>query len=194
MTRADRFKILYVVVLLALIWLAVAVGWLFNYRPVPLLVVGLLLFIPGRLPTLMWREFYEGRRALALGQYGVAEARLRAFVEKVRARPWLKRLLYLKWSFYTWDVEAMALNSLGSAFIEQGEPDKAVEWLEAAVALDPGYGVPYANLGLIELARGNDDEGEQHLDRALALGYRKMPHDLARERAATLRSMTKSAE
>ncbi len=194
MTRGDRSKLLYVVVLVALIWAAVAIGWLFDFRPVPLLVVGLLLFIPGRLPTLMWREFYEGRRALGAGDYGTAEARFRAFVDKVRERPWLKRLLYLKWSFYTWDVEAMALNSLGSTFIEQGAPEKAVEWLQAAVELDPGYGVPYANLALVEFARGNDAEAERLLDRAHELGYRNMPHDVARERATVLRSLAKPAE
>jgi tetratricopeptide (TPR) repeat protein len=188
MTRADKSRLLYVLGLLLAGGIGLAGGWYFSFRPSAMIVIALLLFIPGRVPALLWREFYAGKRALQLGDHERARASFIAFVEKVRARPWLKRLMYVKWGIHTRDIEAMALNNLGATFAEKGELQQAVGWYEAAIAVDPDYGVPYANLAVIGHARGDEAEATRLLDCAHALGNRNLTHVAARERGAILRS------
>ncbi|HKQ79139.1 MAG TPA: tetratricopeptide repeat protein [Blastocatellia bacterium] len=191
MTRADKSRLFYVLALLLMGGICLSVGWYFSYQPSALIVIGLLLVIPGRIPMLLWREFYAGQRALQIGDHERARASFIAFIEKVRAQPWLKRLMYLKWGVHTWDIEAMALNNLGNTYVEKGEPHQAVGWYEAALAVDPDYGVPYANLAVIGYARGAEAEAKRLLDRAHALGNRDLTHAAASERGTILRSMTK---
>jgi tetratricopeptide (TPR) repeat protein len=112
-----------------------------------------------------------------------------AFVEKVRARPWLKRLIYAKWSVHTWDIEANALNNLGNTFVEKCELQQAVGRYEEALAVDPDYGAPYANLAVIGYDRGEEAEAARLLDRAHALGNRDLTQVAARERGNILRSI-----
>jgi hypothetical protein len=81
--------------------ICLTIGWYFSFRPSTLIVIALLLVIPGRIPALLWREFYTGQRALQLGDHERARASFIAFVEKVRARPWLKRLMYVEWGIHT---------------------------------------------------------------------------------------------
>jgi tetratricopeptide (TPR) repeat protein len=189
MTRADKSRFLYVLMLLLLGGICLIIGWFYSFRPSTLIVIALLLAIPGRLPALLWREFYTGQRALQLGDHERARASFIAFVEKVRARPWLKRLIYAKWGVHTWDIEAMALNNLGNTFVEKGEFQQAVGYYEAALAVDPDYGVPYANLAVIGYARGEDEEAARLLDRAHTLGNRDLTQVAAKERGDILRSM-----
>jgi tetratricopeptide (TPR) repeat protein len=188
MTRADKSRLLYVLGLLLAGGIGFAGGLYFSFRPSALIVIALLLFIPGRIPSLLWREFYAGQRALQLGDHERARASFIAFVEKVRARPWLKRFMYVKWGIHTKDIEAMALNNLGNTFVERGEPQQAVRWYEAALAVDPDYGAPYANLAVIRYARGEEAEATRLLDCAHALGNRSLTFVAARERGAILRS------
>src|SRR5215510_3615735 len=140
MTRADKSRLLYALAILLAGGIGLAVSWYFGFRPSTLIVIAILLIIPGRIPALLWREFYTGQRAMQLGDHELARASYIAFLEKVRAQPWLKRLMYVKWGVHTWDIEAMALNNLGSTFVEKGEPQQAIRWYEAALAVDPEYG------------------------------------------------------
>lgn len=193
MTRADKSRLLYVLALLSVGGICLAVGWYFSFRPSALIVIALLLAIPGRISALLWREFYAGQKALQLGDLERARASFIAFVEKVRARPWLKRLMYVKWGVHTWDIEAMAFNNLGNTFVEKGEPEQAVGWYEAALAVDPDYGTPYANLAVIGYARGDEAEATRLLDCAHALGNRDLTHVAARERGTIMRSIANVA-
>ena len=188
MTRADKSRLLYALAILLAGGIGLAVSWYFGFRPSTLIVIAILLIIPGRIPALLWREFYTGQRAMQLGDHELARASYIAFLEKVRAQPWLKRLMYVKWGVHTWDIEAMALNNLGSTFVEKGEPQQAIRWYEAALAVDPEYGAPYANLAVIGYSRGDEAEATRLLDRAHALGNRYLTHVAARERGAILRS------
>lgn len=153
------------------------------------MVLGLLLFIPGRLPALFWGEFYEGQRRMQSGDYEQAASSFEAFLSKIRSRPWLKRLIYFRWGVHTWDIEAMTLNNLGNTFVERGQPSRAAQWYEAALKVDPHYGVAYSNLAIVRYAEGDDAEAEMLLDRAHALGNRHLTPLAAQERAAVLRSI-----
>jgi tetratricopeptide (TPR) repeat protein len=194
MTRADKSRLFYALALLLVGGISLAVGDYFNFQPWALIAIALLLIIPGRIPTLLWREFYAGQRALQIGDHERARASFIAFVDKVRARPWLKRLMYVKWGVHTWDIEAMALNNLGNTYVEKGEPHLAVGWYEAALTVDPDYGAPYANLAVIGYARGDEADATRLLDCAHALGNRDLTHVAARERGTILRSMANSAK
>jgi Flp pilus assembly protein TadD len=96
--------------------------------------------------------------------------------------------MYVKWGIHTRDIEAMSLNNLGTTFAEKGELQQAVGWYEAALAVDPDYGVAYANLAVIGYARGDEVEAARLLDCAHSLGNRNLTRVAARERGAILRS------
>jgi hypothetical protein len=65
MTRADKSRFLYVSMLLLLGGICLTIGWFFSFRPSTLIVIALLLAIPGRMPSLLWREFYTGATSYA---------------------------------------------------------------------------------------------------------------------------------
>ena len=194
MTRADKSRLHYVLVLFVLVSIAIAVGWFFSFRPPALIAMALVLLIPGRLPALFWKDFYRGQQQMQAGEAGRAAASFEAFLAKVRARPWLKKLMYFKWGIHTWDIEAMTLNDLGTTFVERGDPVQAARWFEAALTVDSHYGVPYSNLAVIRYSEGNEEEAARLLERAHALGNRHLTSDEARGRAALLRSMVGPAE
>jgi len=189
MTRADKSRLLYALGLLLAGGIGLAGGWYFSFRPSAMIVIALLVFIPGRVPALLWPEFYAGQRALQLGDRERARASFIAFVEKVRARSWLKRLMYVKWGIHTRDIEAMSLNNIGTTFAEKGELQQAVGWYEATLAVDPDYGVAYANLAVIGYACGDEAEATRLLNFAHARGNQNLTRVAARERGAILRSM-----
>jgi tetratricopeptide (TPR) repeat protein len=194
MTRADKSRLQYVLVLLGLGSIALGVGWYFSFRPPALITMALVLLIPGRLPALFWREFFRGQQQMQVGNLERAADSFEAFLAKVRARPWLKKLMYFKWGIHTWDIEAMTLNNLGTIFVERGDPARAAGWFEAALAVDPCYGLPYTNLAVVRYAEGDEEEAARLLERAHALGNRHLTHEAAKGRAALLRSMAGQAE
>lgn len=188
MTRADKSRLAYALVLGALFLVSYGLAWRYDFEPRAVVIIGLVLLVPGRLPTLFWSEFYRGQEQLRLGAPERAAASFQEFLAKVRARPWLKWLIYGKWGVNTWDIEAMTLNNLGSTYVERGNPTQAARFFEAALALDPNYGVPYSNLALLAYASGDEAEGDRLLEHSNALGNRHLTRAQAQERAALFRA------
>ena len=96
MTRANKSRLQYVIVLAALAAISLGITWYLSFRPAAMIVLGVLLLIPGRLPGLFWREFYQGQQRMQFGEYEQAAVSFEAFLSKIRSRPWLKRLIYLR--------------------------------------------------------------------------------------------------
>lgn len=172
MTRTRRRKILYVGSLLAL---GIAVyGSLYWLRAPPwawaLSIV--LLLVPGRIAGLYYRDFFTGRRLMGARRYADALACFERFLTQVRARPGLKRLIWLHAGIYTRDIEAMALNNIGACHLELNALDRVSEPLQMALAIDPEYPIPHLNFAQLAARRGDQDAARVAAVKASDLGYR----------------------
>ena len=62
---------------------------------------------------------------------------------------------------------AMYYSNRGAEYIRKGQGEAALEWLRAAVAIDPNYAASWVNLGVSLRRTGNLDAAEQSYRRAL---------------------------
>lgn len=172
MSRTARYKIGYVVAIGVIATLAFLLMSAVDADPlVAALLVALFLFIPGRVQGILYRELFRGRRLLAQHREVEAIGHFHRYLADVRARPWLKRMIWLSWSIYTPDVEAMALNNIGAAHLRLGHLDEAESALRRALALDEKYPLPHFNMAVLHEMRGNRTLAEKALAEAVALGY-----------------------
>lgn len=184
MNRTQRFKIGYLAVLVATMAVIVALlVWISG--PLGLFAVVLLTVLPGRVQGAFYREFFRGRRLLAAGHFDEAIPHFVRFLETIRARPALKKLVWLRWAVYSPDMEVMTLNNLGAAHYHRGELDTAERYLDDALRMDPEYPVAHYNLALVAMARGDEGEAERHLGEAHRLGYTGGRVDQLLNRAGT---------
>lgn len=136
-----------------------------------LLAAGVLLLAPGRIQGAAFRDFFRGRRLFNEGRFEECIPCFERFLARIRRRPALKRLVWLQWTVYSTDIEAMTLNNLGGAYVQLGDADTGERYLHEALRVDPVYPMPYYNLHLIALARGDEAEAERLLAEAHRLGF-----------------------
>lgn len=182
MTRSHRLKLAYVAVILAalaaLALVGAAVGGLHGIA-----AALVLLLLPGRVQGYFYRDFFRGRRLLDEGRFRECIPHFERFIAAVRARPWKKRLLWLQFAVYTTDIEAMALNNLGSAYVQLDDPDSAERYLNQALRIDGRYPVALYNLSLVAAMRGDDATAERLMKEAAELGYSRGRMDALLQRA-----------
>ena len=177
MSRVTRYKIGYVIALLALAGCVIALARLVEPGPWLVATIVLVLIVPGRVQGLLFRDLFRVRRDLDRNSAESALTHFNSFLSTIKAQPWRKPALWLSWSLYTPNVEAMTRNNIGSAQLSLGDLASAEEAWNAALALDPLYPLPHANLALVAAARDNKVAMAQHLDKARALGYRGAAFD-----------------
>jgi len=95
-----------------------------------------------------------------------------SFLTTIRAQPWRKPALWLSWSIYTPNVEAMTQNNVGAAQLNLGNLSAAEAALSTALVLDPQYPLPHANLALVAALRSDASAVERHLEAARKFGYK----------------------
>jgi tetratricopeptide (TPR) repeat protein len=144
--------------------------------PVVLLVLVALL-APSRVQGWYWRDFFRGRRLLAAGDGQSAAVHFERFMEQLRLRPGLRRLIWLNAAIYTRDAEAMTLNNLGAARLQLGDLPGAQSAFEDARRLDPQSPLPLYNLALLAQVEGRDEEAAQLLALARRMGYSRATSD-----------------
>jgi tetratricopeptide (TPR) repeat protein len=171
MSKASRYLVLVAILIVVPL---VAVHFYLkaypgNYNVV--FVVALLFFIPGRVSSTFLKDLYLSRRFLNSERYAEAIEAGERFLETIKSQPWRRKLIYLTWSLYTWNVEAMARNNIGAASMMTGNFERARSELQAALTLDAGYALPYANLAAIEAAAGQHEESERLAELARQHGY-----------------------
>lgn len=149
MSRTTALKIGYVVALLVLALIAGGAIWALGGSITAFLVVALLFLVPGRIQGIFFRDLFRGRRLLAEGDVAQSIAASQQFLAQVRNRPWQKNLIWLAGTLYTTDVEAMALNNIGTAHLHSGEFEQAQRCFREALALDGQYPLPLHNLAVI---------------------------------------------
>jgi tetratricopeptide (TPR) repeat protein len=171
MSRVTRYKIGYVVALVALGLLSIPVIRGLGGGAGAMLAVAAVLLVPGRVQGVFFRDLFQGRRLLDTGHAAEAVPHLERFLQTVHAEPWRKRLLWLSWSIYTPNVEAMALNNLGAARMRLGQLLEAETAFQEALALDPLYPVPQFNIAILHEMRGDRATAERAVAEATRLGY-----------------------
>ncbi len=171
MSRATRYFVLCAV-LLAVTF--AALDLYFAHYPGdygPVFVVALLFLLPGRISNHFLKDLYRSRRLLDQERFPEAIDSGESFLKVLAAEPWRRKLIYLTWSLYSWNVEAMARNNIGASLMMMGQFDLARHELLAALTADPNYALPYANLAAIEAAEGNHEERERLVSIAEKNGY-----------------------
>jgi tetratricopeptide (TPR) repeat protein len=88
---------------------------------------------------------------------------------------WAKALELTRLWTTTYPREAFAFNSLGTVFGHFAQWDQAVEAHQAAIALDPKFVAPYANLAGVFMAMNRFDRAKQVLQQAAALSLTSFP-------------------
>lgn len=144
-----------------------------------LLAAGVLLVLPGRVQNAVYRDFLRGRRLFAEEKFDEAIPCFERFLDRIRRRPALRHLVWLRWAAYSTSMEAMTLNNLGGARLGLGDLDAAENDLREALRVDPRYPMPYYNLHVIATARGDQEEAERLLAEAHRLGMTGGRVDLA---------------
>ena len=172
MTRTARYKLGYVGALVALGTVAVIAIVALGGGSVPMIVVAAILLIPGRILGVAYRDLFRGRRLLDLRQAEASIPYTLRFLEYIRQHPGRKRLLWLAWSVYTPDSEAMALNNLGAAHLESGDFVAAADAFNAALAVDPEYPIPHYNLAIERAVAKDEAAAARHAAEAERLGFR----------------------
>ena len=171
MIRTARYKLQYVIVLVAGFALAGVVAWSFRGPTIALFLVPALLLIPGRLSGFLWRDLYRGRRLIDAGHLEAGVTAHQRFLQLLAERPRRRRLWWLAWGVYSRDPGAMAHNNIGAAQLHLGRFEEAESAFREALAADPEYPIPHFNLAVLSTARGEHAEAKKHADAAVALGY-----------------------
>ncbi len=184
MTRVTYYKLGY---LTALILLGGAVAVLVRLLGGgSLLIIAVLLLVPGRVQGICFRDFFTGRRLLDSGEPSAALHHFEDFLQLTRREPWRKKLLWLTWSVYTPDLEAMTLNNIGVSQMTMGNADEAKAAFDDALSLDPKYPLPYFNLAVLATMKADQASAEEALKKANMLGYKNGTIDAAIRRAQSL--------
>ncbi len=187
MTRVARHRLFWLAGLAVLMALAVL---MFRVLAGPFAIFGaaVVALLPARLQRTFYRDMLAGRRLMAQGKYEQSVEFSRRFLDDIRERPGLKRIMWLSWPGRTTDAEAMVLNNLAAAQIELGEWDDASGHLADAIELDPEYSVPRFNLALLAAIRGDRENAERLLAQAASLGYTRGTIDPILKHADELRA------
>jgi tetratricopeptide (TPR) repeat protein len=172
LSRVARYKIGYVLALALLAGVVVAASRAGDSQPWVVVTIVLVLLLPGRIQGLLFRDLFRGRRDLDRNSPESALGHFNSFLTTIRAQPWRKPALWLSWSIYTPNVEAMTQNNIGAAQLNLGDLSSAEAALNTALALDPQYPLPHANLALVAALRADSSAAESHLEAARKCGYK----------------------
>src|SRR5439155_16229931 len=147
MSRTVRYKVAY----FTFVGLGslIAVWAIVHFRLSSIAIVGLviLFLIPGRILGYFWKDLLRGLRLLNAKQFSESKRHSELFLQELKQRPWLKRMIWLGSGSYSRDPEALALNNLGAAQIGLGDVESARKHLVAAIAVDDDNPLPYLNIG-----------------------------------------------
>jgi tetratricopeptide (TPR) repeat protein len=171
MSRTAKLKWAYLVAIVALLAALIFLNRQLGGGPAVLVPVVLLLLVPGRIQGHYYREFFRGRALLAAREPEKAKEHFLRFLRQIHEHPWQRKLLWLAWTVYTPDVEAMTYNNLAACDLECGDLPGAEASSAKALELDPRYPIPHVNLAIIRHLQGHEAESRRHLQTARELGY-----------------------
>jgi ATP-dependent Clp protease adaptor protein ClpS len=136
-----------------------------------LLVIVVLLLSPGWIQAYFWSEMRAGLDQLNRCNYAQSKAHSARFLAQLQARPWLKKLTWLKAGEYSRDPEVLARGNLGAALWKLGEVEAAQEQFLLAIRLDPQCPLAPLYMGRLLLGTTTTTVAMPWLDKAEALGF-----------------------
>lgn len=165
MTRPARNRLLVVLFVVAV----------FVVAPrLPSLVTWVAAVLGATLIALsLWvtRPIHRARSLLASGQHEPAALELVGFEQSLTSSGWKRALASLAVGLHTTDPLAAGRNTLGAVRLEQGRYDDARTHFEAALARDPGYGVPWGNLAVLAAIAGDAARAAEARQQAASRGF-----------------------
>ena len=171
MNRVFRHRVAYFVVVFCLLTISLVALYLNSWDKGLFASLVLLLLIPGRIQGLLLRELFTGRHELDRGNPQKARMCFDKLRVQVHRQPWRKYALWLSWSMYTPNLEAMLINNIATTYLAQGQNEEAEKNWKAALELDPLYPLPFANLAVVAALRGDVELSQMMLHSASELGY-----------------------
>ncbi|MGH6635816.1 MAG: tetratricopeptide repeat protein [Gammaproteobacteria bacterium] len=145
------------------------------------LVIIFALLVPGMIQARFWRDYLAGQSRIAQKKHLEAIVYFHRFLKMIRARPELKKLIWINARPYTRDVEVMTLVNLGVCHLWLNELKKADTALKEAAKLDPESPLPYYNLALLSQAKDDFAKALEYLDQAESLGFKRSSIAQARQ-------------
>lgn len=122
---------------------------------------------------------FRARSLMRQRRWAEAATHLATFRGAAAASAWRRALGPVYLGVYSSDALAVADATLGALRLEEDRLDEARQHLEAAVARDPGYAVPHANLALVFARQGDVEAARAARQRARALGFARASLDEA---------------
>lgn len=86
---------------------------------------------------------------------------------------------------------AMLRLTLGNAYAQRGEPDRALAHLEQALVLDPGYSAAWKALGRLHLDNGHAEQAQAIWEQGLVVAREKGDMQVVRELEVFLRKLSR---
>lgn len=181
MTRTTKYRLTKALAIVGISMVGLALLYMSGFSFWLFIFLVMLLASPALIQARSWRDYMRGQHLLAKKKHLEAIVFFERFLEKIRRRPELKKLIWLNASPYTRDVEVMALVNLGVCRLQTNELKKAEAAFTAARELDPDSPLPYYNLALTSQARDKEEQAREHLDKAEALGFKRTSIDRVRD-------------
>jgi tetratricopeptide (TPR) repeat protein len=168
-SRTRRYQLLYILAVLMLAALSLLAHLWAGIAGLAALAV--VLLVPGRVGGYCLENLFRSRKLFTQGRFNEAIDAGKTFLADLERQPWRRHFVYCHYGFYTWDVEAMALNNIGAAQMELGDVEQAERSLRLALQKDPDYPLPCFNLAIVAYVRGDAAEGDRLVSMAAEKGY-----------------------
>lgn len=142
-----------------------------------LVAIAVLFLVPGRIVQFFWKDYFEGKKRLALQDYDGAVASFETFLAQIREKRWLRWLTFFSYGVYSFKIEAVVLTHMAEASLHRKQFDAAREFLHQAVQTDTRYCFAYYYLAVLELLSGNRRDAERNFQQARQHGYPRLHFD-----------------
>jgi len=171
MKHITKYNILYLVWILVIFGASLIYGVSSGHAGAAIIGLVIIILFPTMIQGFFWHDFFLGRRYNRKGDWDQAIRCFHNFLLRLKKHPWLKHLIFLRWSRYTNNIEAMTHNNIALALINRGEVEMAEKSCQAALESDPLYPVPFFHLALIEKIKDNESRARELWQKSASLGY-----------------------
>jgi|BioPla2DNA2_1021312.scaffolds.fasta_scaffold74090_1 tetratricopeptide (TPR) repeat protein len=178
----DRIKISKILYILVIALCSLSVLYIYTrinspYNLIFLIIVCIAFLIPGRIQRYYYKDFYTGRKLLSRNRYEQSVEYFESFLQQIKQRPWIKKMIWFSWGIYTNDIEVMTYNNMGVAMLYLRQYNQSKEYLTKALKLDSRYPLPYHNLAILFVLEGNMVLAEKYYNDSVDLGYKGTSFD-----------------
>jgi len=169
----TKYNLCYLFLILVFFGSSLAYGVYYGNATVPIIGLLAVFLLPGIIQGFFWHDFFLGSRFVRRAKWDEAVIHFEKFLEHLKNHHWLKKMIFLRWSSYTSNVEAMAWSNIGVVQINRNQKDKAEQSFLNASKADPLYPVPYFNLAVIAQLKDDETAARTLWEKSQELGYNK---------------------